>query len=340
MKSQSGSFSRSLALAATAAAFLVHPAACGAGDDPARPATAGREASEKPGPPDWGDVFGTNEGKPIDSGFVFYDGRYVEAPYRVSRRGVGLYVNHIRLSGSSSWPPMYEEDRDPGMPPGLTRDSTFADLQLKDKPGTWSGKRLRWLKRHHTPEEARRLYVQYLKDLPFVAKVEVVSGDELKMTTHAGETIDIVGLAAAPYVPPTKEQVIKRLEDEGRHLEGRLEKGDCFLMYSKGGEISFGQRKAAEDLPLAVEILSSNRTATEKADLLERMVIVPDPGPMLDTLVSRFQPSAQLSERLRALTERTGIKPRTMQEIPAETLRQITERMLKKEKSKKKGARE
>ncbi len=185
MKSQFGSFWATLALVAAATASLRGPAACGAGDDPARPATAGREASEKPGPPDWVDVFGTNEGKPIDSGFVFYDGRYVEAPYRVIRRGVGLYLNETRLPESGAWPPTDYEDKDPGVPPGLTRNSTFADLEFKDKPGdSWDRKKVRWLRRHHTPEEAQRLIVRYYEELPFVAKAELLSPGRIRVTNR------------------------------------------------------------------------------------------------------------------------------------------------------------
>ena len=337
MKNNSSLIWKTLVLALTATASLRDPAGTSAADDPAKPPAAGKAASEKAGPRDWIDLFGINEGKPIDRGFLLYDGRYVEAPYRVSRRGVGLYVNHIRLPYSGAWPPEYEEDKDPGVPPGLTRNSTFADLRLKDKSGgTWSGKKLRWLKRHYPPEEARRLYVQYLKDLPFVAKVEVVSADYVKMTTHAGETTNIVGLAGAPYIPPTKEQVIEGLEYQRRRLEGRLQAGDCILMFSTGSEISFGQRRAVRDLPVAVEILSSKRSDAEKADLLDRIGILLGSDPTFLMLVTRFQPSAQLTERLRALSEKTGIKARTIQEIPAETLRQTMERIKKRERLEKK----
>ncbi len=126
------------------------------------------------------------------------------------------------------------------------------------------------------------------------------------------------------------------METDRRRFEGRLEKGDCFLLFSTGAEISFGERKVAEDLPLAVQILSSNRTGAEKADLLERMAVLPQPSPTFLKLVTQFQPSAQLTERLRALGQKTGFKPRPMEEIPAESPRAWAERM-KKENKKKAG---
>ena len=332
-----GGIWKTLVLALAATASQGDPGRTIAADDAAKRPAAGKAASETPAARDWIELFGINEGKPVDSGFLFYDGRYVEAPYRVSRRGVGLYVNDSRFPGSGFWPPDDLEDKDPGPPPGLTRNSKWSDLLIKGKPGgSWDGVKLRWLKRHYKPEEASRLFIQYLKDLPFVAKVEVVSRNELKITTHGGEIIETIGLAAAPWFPPTKEQVLEELERRRRRLERRLQEGDCILMFESGSEISFGQERAARELPVAVEILSSKRSDAEKADLLERIGIW-EPSPTFLKLVTQFQPSAQLTERLRALSEKTGIKPRTMQEIPAETLRQIMERIKKKELLKKKS---
>jgi hypothetical protein len=324
-------------LALAAAASLCDCPRGIAADDPAKPPVVGKPTSEKPAPRDWVELFGTNEGKPVDLGFLFYEGRYVEAPYRVSRRGVGLYVNDIRFPGSGFWPPDDWEDKDADPPPGLTRNSKWSDLYFKDGRGHWDSIKLNWLKRHHKPEEASRLYVQHLKELPFIAKVEVVSRNQLKITTHGGEIINTIGLAEAPWFPPTKEQVLEGVEYRRRRLERRLQEGDCILMFESGSEISFGQQRAARELPVVAEILSSNRTAAEKGDLLERIGIW-EPGPTWMKLVTNFQPSAQLAERARALAEKTGVKPRTMQEIPREGLRQIMERIKKEEMSKEKPA--
>ncbi len=46
-------------------------------------------------------------------------------------------------------------------------------------------------------------------------------------------------------------------------------------MFPKGSELSFARPKAAQDLPLAIEVLSSPRTVAEKTDLVQRMDILP-----------------------------------------------------------------
>jgi len=41
--------------------------------------------------------YGATEGTPTNSGFVFWDGKYVPAPYQVSRRGLAIYINDLRI---------------------------------------------------------------------------------------------------------------------------------------------------------------------------------------------------------------------------------------------------
>ena len=62
-------------------------------------------------------ALGVVEDKPIDSGFVFIDGVYVEAPYTVSRRGRQLFINDILIYQWAEWPLMDRHVKeDPGPP--------------------------------------------------------------------------------------------------------------------------------------------------------------------------------------------------------------------------------
>lgn len=297
------------------AADLTQPDSKGA-DSPTQPKTKPK------GPPDWIDLFGTTEGEPVTTGFVFFDGCYLPAPYKVSRFGVGVYVNDRRLPGSPGWPPADSDvdDADPGLPPGLTRKSSFKDLEFKDKPGdSWDRKKGRWFDRHFPPDESRKRSIQYYKDLPFVAKVELDPAPFiLKVATYSGE-IQYIDIGSEPaYVPPTKAEILKEAERIRTRLETRLQKGDCFFMFTTGGELSFGKAKAAKDLGLMVDVLSSQRKASEKIDLLERMSILPPSAKMFHVLVTKFQASEQLKDRVAQLVQQTGVSPRTLDEVPAE----------------------
>ncbi len=48
-------------------------------------------------------ALGVTEGKAQSNGFVFFDGRYIQAPYTVSRRGNGIYVNRFAVLESPEW---------------------------------------------------------------------------------------------------------------------------------------------------------------------------------------------------------------------------------------------
>lgn len=49
------------------------------------------------------DEMGIEYGTPLMSGFVFVDGRYIPAPYTVTRRGNGIFVNRIQVEQPVPW---------------------------------------------------------------------------------------------------------------------------------------------------------------------------------------------------------------------------------------------
>lgn len=316
------------------------------------PSAAASPAPQPQPPKQWTEAevikeLGAWKGKPVDAGFVFVDGRYIEAPYIISRQGVGIFVNDTRLRDRAVWPPVDYEDEDPGMPPGLTRDSTFDDLNIPADSGggRWDGKKIRWIKRHFEPKEARERIIEYYRSLPFIKDVRNSERDprDLILETFGGEKIP-VDISSPPYFPPTKAQVVAIMDRDCANLEERLGKGDCFFLFSRGGEISFGQNKAAKDLGLMVEILTSERTAEEKKDLLQRMAIMPSGGvTVFDALVTQFKGSPALDARIERLVQEMGVTPIRLEDVPSEApftkrAREMRERLLQKEAQKKSAA--
>jgi hypothetical protein len=82
------------------------------------------------------------------------------------------------------------------------------------------------------------------------------------------------------------------------------------------------RKKAACDLGLMTEILRSDRTKEEKIDLLQRMEFLPPPSfggtSMFLPLITQFQASEQLEERIGQLVKETGVEPRAIEDIPDE----------------------
>jgi hypothetical protein len=286
-------------------------------------------------------AFGLKSGTPVDAGFVFMEGAYLDAPYTVSRRGGDIYINDTKIGTFASWSSVPLDDNDPGIPPGLTKDSTFDDLKVKDgSHDTWNARKIRWIERHYQGDDVGRMSVEYYKSLPFVKNSWLEGKDVIKVETWAGKVVMFVMLA--PRTPPTKEDVLWQLETDRARFEERLKKGDCFFLFPRRQELSFSRIKVAKDLPVALEILRSDRSKEEKLSLLERLALIPEPQKdgkpnFFDSLVTGFKTTPQLDARLQKVVAETGITPRKLDEIPAESAISIERRRFD-ERMKQKGA--
>ena len=77
------------------------------------------------------DVFGQDESEPINTGFFFHDGKYVEPPYIVKRLGISVFVNDVMVHIPVSYPlssirPI--SGKLPGMPKNITKESVPDDI--------------------------------------------------------------------------------------------------------------------------------------------------------------------------------------------------------------------
>lgn len=272
---------------------------------------------------------GVKAGENVDTGFVFFDGRYIDAPYTVSRRGRRLFVNDVMIYQWDRWPlPDLRVDEDPGYPPGLTESSTMDDAikgNAEDSP--WQ-RQSRYLYQHFPPDVASQKLAEWSRGLPFVegAEFKPPGSDRLRIRMKNGEEKG-VGLSPPPPDSPyswnfTNQDIIKRLEYNRGKYEAYLKNGEALFLFHKGYPVPMIRMKAARDLGLMTEILRSDRTKGEKIDLLQRMEILYPPSmggnEMFLPLITQFQASKQLEERIDELVKETGVEPRTLKDIPDE----------------------
>ncbi len=112
----------------------------------------------------------------IDNGFVFYEGRYIEAPYHITFDGKIVRINGLALAmgvPSEPVPSPQLEKGDPGPPPNLTAMSGFDDLFPKTGKENRAHMYREWsFIVAKTPRaEAPDKMIAYLKNLPPVANV-------------------------------------------------------------------------------------------------------------------------------------------------------------------------
>lgn len=118
-------------------------------------------------------------GTPINSGFVFIDGNYIEPPYIIEQKESGkisinglLVLNHLRLTDTVLNP--FKIDSLPAVPSSINKNSSFKDLnntRYNDKRNLIKAVSSYYFT-HYTADEASKYMVEFIKHLPNVASIE------------------------------------------------------------------------------------------------------------------------------------------------------------------------
>lgn len=268
---------------------------------------------------------GEANGSPINSGFVFYDGEYIEAPYIVSRKGLSIYINDKLISYCDVYPKRkkYTIDEDPGFPEGVTSNST------EDEISKHLTKKETYLLDNYTEDEARTKMLEYYRQLPCI---ESVTSDTIFVhkssfnIKYKNGNVSLVRIAEkdrweAPDYPDDviEEYLAKKIERKRQLHERSLLGGDTYFVQSKDSTFCLSSRKTNSDLKLMIEIIRSNRSYDQKMSIIRRMDICP-PGGMsvISLVVSNFQATAQFDTRLQQTIQKSKYTPRIYSEIPEE----------------------
>jgi len=266
--------------------------------------------------PEWYDktaeeVYGTTTGKPGDAGFLFIDGKYVEAPYVVSQRAGKVYINDTLIRVVAEWPPSDWEDEKPEMPEGLTRMSGFEDLVIKGpKRDALDAKMSRWIHRHHPLEEALAMEMEFYRSLPFVKSV---SRDDpfIRIDAWNGD-YKILPAGGEPIAPiPTRQQLMKSIEAKRTYYERSLRKGHTFFMFNNcTGIRSFGLQLAERILPTMLRVAREDSTMDAKiAELVKTHSLPKGQETWGELLLRHFLDSPQLAKRIEALWGTENTRP-------------------------------
>jgi hypothetical protein len=75
--------------------------------------------------------FGSTEGTNVNSGFLLLDGRYMPLPYKVTRRGLSVFINDLRVDGPVIKWPISEDWKGKPFAPPLDRDSVLKEAESR-----------------------------------------------------------------------------------------------------------------------------------------------------------------------------------------------------------------
>jgi len=244
---------------------------------------------------------GITKGEPIETGFLFVDGKYLDAPYVVERRGVSIYVNNIMIRKGPEYPPYdYRVETDPGDPPPDVSPTEPPPPGVDGRDTYW-GKKGRYIFQHYDEETARGMAIETYKKSPYVKEVIAYADDPVRVTLVdlAGKHHHM-GLWVPPeflQAPPTREEILKQAEDSRVFYENRL-KGDCntALFRRNGAEVGLSREKALD----VINVLLTAKTADERLKGFESALSSKQNANWLQDIVGDFQASPQLAERYSA----------------------------------------
>jgi hypothetical protein len=249
--------------------------------------------------------FCSSVGLPVNNGFMFFDGRYVEAPYKVERKGLGVFINGIMVFRPPEWPiKEFLGDIDPKMPAEINEETSWEDDIVQE----YLSKKHAYLRKQHVTDEVEiKRMERVIRELPFVTEAKKIDPDRpyiLQVKTTEGLIVNrsLISMYGRRGIKYDKGSVLKLAEEQRIYYQDALAKGDCYLLSSKGGRTHLSENSIVEALIPAIKILRSDKSAAEK--LLELQ------NPRLNIseeisreLVNNFSASPQLEARLNELAK-------------------------------------
>jgi hypothetical protein len=237
--------------------------------------------------------FGEESGKPIEKGFLFYYGRYIESPYIVSRKGLGVFINDVLVRKPIQWSlGNVGSEVDPKTPVWITKNSVFDDYRglLVEK--------FQYLSSHFSEDEAQKKYLEFLHTLPFVESLKYSEKDQIvEIKTFIGETIPMT--LSSSFIErndKNKNSVLQNIKIVKENLENSLSRGACLFLFD-GYEATMSNEFVNEKLGDIVQILNSQKSINEKKEQLKQLNFsIPEKN--ISELIANFKTSDKLNNRV------------------------------------------
>ncbi len=246
---------------------------------------------------------GVTKGEPIETGFLFVDGKYIDAPYVVERRGVDIYVNDVLVQRGREYPPYdYRVETDPGDPPADI--PPFGPIPKgvdgRGRDTYWS-KKARYLVQHYDETTACEMLIAVYRKSPFIKEVTVSpdAPDVLILVDQEGNSHNMFFTTWSKLGKPprTQEEILKEAEDSRLLWESRL-KGATNTTFIKSGGGLVGL--AGENAVGVINALLTTKTKDERLEGFESVLNSKTSAKWLQDMVGGFQANPQLAQRYQA----------------------------------------
>lgn len=210
---------------------------------------------------------GVIEGGAITNGFVFIDGKYIDPPYIVSRRGTGICINGHLVEQPCPWPipeksiPVVPLTEDPKMPESITRNTSQYDKELIK----YLGDKKAYYRSKYGEQQMVKLMVKVYEELPCVLKAKAGQDENYVTVTWAdGNTMNHrLILPKRKSTEWTRDSILKRLEKYRANYEDHLNKGGYYFLGAAHGRMTGTIVGAKIILPVLLPALKTSKDAKE-----------------------------------------------------------------------------
>lgn len=239
---------------------------------------------------------------PIYAGYLIVRGQYIDAPYVVEQRGYGIFVNGVFVENAIDLrmlfpipePPPVTED--PGVPAGITRETSIGDAlsdpMIGKKHDYWSNKQI-W------GQDRAKVALEYYAKLPCISKVEQVSPRDIRITDQFGHSVD-VEIPQGPPPPdpnPSHEEQYKLCMLAAKRSIGTLKSGQLAFVGNGGYVAILGYPDATSEWREKFNVMAGDMSPEEKTKRLREFDFL-GPRETLSTFPLSFRPTPQLWKRL------------------------------------------
>lgn len=250
------------------------------------------------------ETFGSHlDSEEISDGFLFIGNEYIDAPYKVTSKGLGIFVND-RLVDRIHLPPYYGlEDADPIMPTNITENTSIYDPVYKK----YMKHKFAFINKNY-PNQHKEKKIEAYQNLPNIKKIDLDNNPNyITIHTFIGESIRGNIAMHGRRVKTDLNSITQRVEGKRQQYERRLKRGSVTFVARNGGmkrifaknpkklsAILKLRNKNIANLPLGKQQLEAQSKEIAKFGL----DLQPDFQP---NLLTNFVASPQLDERVQEL---------------------------------------
>jgi len=238
---------------------------------------------------------GVTKGEPIETGFVFWENRFIEGPYVVERRGLDILVNGTCVRRGPQYPPYeYAVEKDPGEPP--PGSSPIGDSPESDPRDNYWSRKWRYLLGRFGHTEAQKQILVLCRRSPDCLAIYPDPGGRPNMfvfETKSAEKEKVKFHGGRARMKLDSNLVGTNCEDRRFAVENDLNMGRLLLWWP-GLEVSLDPRTAM----VLMGVLVSDRPQDQKLAELRSANFFTTQDRDLPRIVAAFQPTDAIRKKV------------------------------------------